>query len=364
MYRRNTTRSNRRAAFTLLELVVAMAIILFIAGMVVTFLYATNFQNQNGSRGAEQLQGWLLIAKQRALRDGLPRGVRLLQDPSNPQFVTKLQYIEQPDDYTQGYVRVPVGSATGAPDPRGPSWGSLFIQGPYASTDSQGCRIDFYNADVTGGSIDPTGSDWLVQPGDLFDSPIAPNTPYHVIVAVVPPSGLSAADLAAGITSRVYVRYPVAAPPAPNPLPQALAGTSYRIIRAPRPQAAEPDLLLPKDVVVDLGPLRSVIPSDNGHLDILFSPQGSLLRQGQRNSKIILWVRDITLQDVDPSLNLTVLRGDQILVVVYGQTGLIAAHPADPDPTPVTTVQGNPYSQYPAGKGPYTYTLDGRSSGL
>jgi prepilin-type N-terminal cleavage/methylation domain-containing protein len=383
----------QRQGFTLMELLIAMTIMLFIAGITMAFLWSTNWQYQNATRGAEQLQGWLLIAKQRALRDGAPRGVRLLGDPSNPQFVTQLQYIEQPNDYTQGFAEVKDPSTL--PPPQTGTWatGSPILPGlgligptagypfnpyinpppPATPSDTTGFVINFYNADLTGGSPSATlpvpnanYSDWLVQPGDFFETPVPNDGPnvaaLHLIIAVVPPSLVPPVLQANGVTSQVYVRQ--FGQQFPYPVP---ATAHYRIVRAPRPMAGEPNLQLPKDVAIDLGtpgagsPPRSSIPEHplNGypfnppvnsyydHYDILFSPNGSLLAQGQRTGKFILWVRDNHFDG---------MQGDQTLICIYNQTGFIAAHPADPGP--------NNYMTYPPGTTPYTFTQSGTSSGL
>jgi prepilin-type N-terminal cleavage/methylation domain-containing protein len=296
MHRGSTHTPGRRAGFTLIELLVAITIIIILAGLALALLPTAN-DHQKATQGAGMVQGWLLIAKQRALRDQKPRGIRLLIDPSNPTIVTQLQYIEQPDDFSGG-------QATTAP--------------PGAVT--------FTGVDLTGGFNDPTQQ--LVQPGDLFETPIQGTPPggsMHQITAVTGPQALT---VNAG-----------------NPLPLPVTGgtSSYRIVRMPRVAVADPTLNLPKDIAIDLS--RSIITSEtrpNGVTvyDIMFSPSGPVMRQAQLNGRIILWVRDVS-QDG--------LMGDQTLITVYSRTGLIAACPA------------NPVNGYAT---PYTYTQDGRSSGL
>src|SRR5205807_2263098 len=72
--------------------------------MAITFL-PNAMTSARESRGATQLQGWLSIAKQRALRDKAPRGVRLLPNPANALQLIKCQYIEQPDDFMMGTIQ-------------------------------------------------------------------------------------------------------------------------------------------------------------------------------------------------------------------------------------------------------------------
>src|SRR5258708_6746854 len=89
----------KRPGFTLIELLVVMTIMIFLATVAVLLLPRLN-EGQRAGRGADQLQGWLLIAKQRALRSGLPSGLRFVDDPNNPtKFMTEVLYIEQPPDF-------------------------------------------------------------------------------------------------------------------------------------------------------------------------------------------------------------------------------------------------------------------------
>ncbi len=67
----------RRDAFTLIELLVVMVLILVIASVGLGYIVFGQ-DNQHSVNGAQALTGALLNAKQRARRDGLPTGVRIL----------------------------------------------------------------------------------------------------------------------------------------------------------------------------------------------------------------------------------------------------------------------------------------------
>ena len=58
---------NRRPGFTLIELIVAMGIMMFIAALTVAMLPRMS-DNIRVAAAADKLQGWLLAAKQRATR--------------------------------------------------------------------------------------------------------------------------------------------------------------------------------------------------------------------------------------------------------------------------------------------------------
>src|SRR4051794_23355705 len=96
-----------RRAFTLVELLVVMAVIIILATISLMVVPGVIEQDRT-TDGAGLTRQWMMIAKNRAARDQLPRGLRLLiaPDPNNryktpanggsPLLVTELQYIEAP----------------------------------------------------------------------------------------------------------------------------------------------------------------------------------------------------------------------------------------------------------------------------
>src|SRR5436305_13633665 len=88
--------SNIRRGMTLVELLVVMVIMLILATIVVAF--APGFQDaQKVGRGADSLQGWLLMARQWAKKDRVPTGLRFLV---NNGVATDLMYTQQPPNFT------------------------------------------------------------------------------------------------------------------------------------------------------------------------------------------------------------------------------------------------------------------------
>jgi len=273
----------RRPGFTLIELLVVMAIIAFIAGLLVLIGPAI-LKSDHSARGAQTLQGVLFIAKQQALRDRNPYGIRLLRDPDGQ--VRSFQYIQQPGNFTGGQVLVQNGS-----------------------TDVK------FSVDLTGG-LGADSTLWPIQPGDYLQ---VSTDAYHLIKAV-------------GVTS--------SGTPDPQSLVLAysyLGGSTstdqYRIARGPRPVAGEDTIFLPDDVIVDMGVNRSILTADpaTGNLDILFMPSGAIQGAAGRSGKIVLWVRDADPNNPGVSSS----PGDQTLITVFTRTGLIGAYPVDlggPDP--------------------------------
>jgi prepilin-type N-terminal cleavage/methylation domain-containing protein len=272
-----------RPGFTLIELLVVIVIITIVSGLLMLIAPAL-LKSEPASRGAQLLQGNLFIAKQQALRNSAPYGIRLLPDSDGQ--VRSFQFIQQPGDFTGGSITVQAASPTTA---------------------------TFANVDLSGGLTDPTL--WPVQQGDYLQ--IQGGT-LTLITAVT----------ANSVTTKSN-----------NPVTTT---TDYRIIRAARPAAGEDTIFLPDDVIVDMGAAGnpptgcsgSIITPDtrpNGlvYYDILFSPSGAVLGPAANSGKIILWVRD-THENyaTDP---------DESLITVYTRNGLIASYPVDTSST-------NPYS--------------------
>lgn len=385
----------KRRAFTLVELLVVLGIILLMAALGVAFVPRAS-ERQKTSRGADQLQGWLLIAKQWAKKDRIPTGIRLLPGQTYPSkaaansaFITDLQYIQQPADFYQQGTSI-------AAETRVIGGNSFPVVRGYYTANNTG--FDFFGGLGAGGS-----SLWPVQVGDYLE--IKNGGPVFRIIGVI-------AD-------------PLANPQTPNlgnilvisrAADSAVGGLGlstmeYRIFRAPRPLQGESPLQLPSEVAIDattnlaFGNPLPTNPS-SGHTDILFAPNGSVIGAGTTTDKIVLWIRDVTL-DAN-------LPGDQTLVTVYTRTGFIAAHPvfqganttcpnatnpgvtisvasaadinigsylvigygtASKETRRVANVQGNNitffqplFLPHQAGSGvvgdPYSFTRDGRSSGL
>jgi prepilin-type N-terminal cleavage/methylation domain-containing protein len=304
-----------REAFTLIEMIVVIGIMLTLATMTVAFLPKVN-NYQKVQQAASRVQGWLLTAKQRALRDRQPRGVRIIPDPVDSTISRSLQYIEQPDDFTGGTL-------TAADSLNGPNLAT--ISNP---------------PDLAGG-LDPAGTHdnpllWPVQPGDYLQMNPTSTQPVFAIQGV---QSVNETPL-----SNVLQTLPTA--PLYTAPATGITSTNYRIIRRPRPMVGEAALLLPQDVVLDVSgtPNKSSVINPEQitlsivNYDILFAPSGAVMRAGAQAGKIILWFRDATQDATAP--------GEQFLVVVYTRTGLIAVHPvADPAT-------------------PFAFTKDGKDSGL
>jgi prepilin-type N-terminal cleavage/methylation domain-containing protein len=295
----------QRSGFTLIELFVVLGIILSLSVLTVLFMPRIQ-ERQRVAQGADLLQGWVLNAKQRAMRDHRATGLRL-QRSANSNYVRDLQYVQQPDDY--------------APPGRLMSW---------TPTPVSLCTFDAA-VNLLGSAASDQDEASLVHAGDYLQLQGGGLT--HQIISP-PPIKANQCALASGLL------------PANVSLPPG--GATFRIKRQPRLLAGEQPLQLPQDVAIDLSvnpkrslnvPARQQPGSQLVYSEILFSPGGGVVGQGTGNAPIALWVRDVTLNDPNAP-------GDQTLIVIYPRTGLIAAHPV---------AQGGD---------PYQFIRDGRSSGF
>lgn len=275
-----------------------MSIIVVLAtlAMLITPRFA---EDQRTDRGADLIQGWLLGAKQRAYRDQVPRGIRLVRSSDNPNWVRELVWIERPED-----VR-------GEPDPSGvTAQDRNHLQVPSPIRVPPGGPANSYVFlpwDATGGDI--------VLPGDWLKINTYESQPYniHRISAVTKNGNGSVLRLAAANGTPSIV------------LPGGrigLAGdTRYQIIRGTRPMSGEPNLQLPSGVSVDLDPATngvSVLSGTADGMDILFDQRGQLMGGNGVAGKVILRVRNT---------DRPATFGQQIFVLVFSRTGLISACP-------------------------------------
>lgn len=316
---------NRRPAFTLIELLVVIAVMIALATIAVAVV-PDALNRSKTADGAERLQEWLLISKQRALRDNAPRGLRLIPEvlPNGDVVCRQLEYIEVPDNF--------------APP------GILFVR--QARFDPANTN-PFQTHEVIlrgGGDIRP-----FVQPGDLLE--LVETGGVYQIVPIDPANGIN-------------LEYPTPNGPPDSTrfmvMPQVEEAklapfiafqNGFQFVRTPKPLMGEDALELPTDIVIWLtrrvdtdgdGVPDTSVPVSLGlpnqqPFDIAFSPGGPV--QPARQGRIVLWVRDYPLDERDPA-------GEPTLITVYSRTGAISAHPVGP-----------------AGQ-EYLYTQDGRNSGL
>jgi prepilin-type N-terminal cleavage/methylation domain-containing protein len=311
--------SSRRSAYTLIELLVVIAIMLALAALAAAFLPRIN-GNQSLIRSMDQLEQWLLTAKMRAKRDGLPTGLRFNPDPNNPGMFSEVQYIQQPDALTGGTLSAQqtAGSIVYSPGPP-----PLYLSG--------GVMISAISNTVTFGNVDFTNgqpgifTDYLVQTGDFLEV-----------------RGGGGVRLIGSVSSATTLM--LSGSPYDSSLVVAAPTTNYRILRQPRLMTGESPLELPNNFFIDGTnpklsniPFRAVAGAPNGgYYEILFGPSGSVVGHGASNGKIYFYVHE--LNQTDPN--------QAGIIAVQTRTGFIGAYNIAPVPDPLA------------------YAEEGRNSGL
>ncbi len=309
MIHANTTRSRR--GFTLIELLVVMALIAGLAAM--AMVVAPGAMNKDRAATAvTQIQGALQISRARAIRDGLPRGVRFIATGvvGNVQS-TEYQYIEAPQVFV-------------------PNPGAPLAVTPYALPGQPPPYVEFnYTTGGGGGNVtsrtctiynllNPDHGLQVVAGGTLYLPTLGT---WHQIIAAPAPSAAMIVTLAT---------YP------DEQLGAELKWRSYHFgLYGPvRALLGEPVMQLPQRTCIDLtlsspsDPLPLPAPQVVTDYDILFAPSGLLVSTGQNGltngaGQVFLWVRD---PNKPSTLN---QGGEQLIVAIKAKSGGIGAGPVD-----------------------------------
>jgi prepilin-type N-terminal cleavage/methylation domain-containing protein len=316
---------------TLIELLVVMSLIAVLAALAVAFLPSAA-STAKEARAAQQVQGWLNIAKQRAMRDQAPRGLRLfitnypVGATTLNLAVTDCQYIEQPDDFP---ANAGVTMVCPPQIPLAPAFNAI----------KYNC-VQIINTDLTNGypittgtSADPNAPYWTVQPGDYLE--VTGTGLMHRIRQV------GALDAANNPRPDMIVVDPQVIDPQIVALPPVMPigpTSNFRIVRAPR-VAGEETLKMPDGTIIDLqtnvtygNALSSPNPT---YYDVLFSPSGEVISPPMASSNINLWVR---MPNTDFPTD--VFRGDPTIVSIFTKTGFVGAFPPVPGgPNPYSLVR-------------------------
>ena len=336
----------RRAAFTLVELLVAMALAIVLMSLALAVSQSGAFGSQRVVGAADRVSGWLLIAKQRALRDGTPVGVRFLPDPNNQNLLTGAFYVQ--------------GSGS-----------NLWVPNP--KTVPGGARLAFYYT-INASNMVTNRQAFLVTDNpaqDLTYNAASPNTTFDgldmqaqaqgaTLTVIVPgygqpvtlqnnPSATPTASQPTVQTSNAAptvspnareLKFPASAypdlgaaytpagtPPPPYKATAVTYGVAFQV--PPQPLFGEPALAMPDNTAIDIQttPQQTTYNMPAGN-EIIFAPSGQVLNQPS-GAQILLWVRDPTAA-TDP-YNFAA-AGPESLIVISTKTGAISTQPVNPDP--------------------------------
>ncbi|MEI8017060.1 MAG: prepilin-type N-terminal cleavage/methylation domain-containing protein [Schlesneria sp.] len=331
--------SNRRA-FTLVELLVVLAIVLILAAVTIS---SVNF-SYNADRmraGGRQLQSFLMGARDKAIYANEVRGVRLLIDPNDNHAVSAVQYIGAPQRETGMLTFNPISTPANS----------------IATNDPTGRTVAF----ISGTRWSSLSRRGLLRVGNRIQIPQDTGA-WFTISALNAGSGLI-------LLNR------------PNP---DLAGTvnpiSFALELASTPLGDAQPVQLPRGTVIDLDGSQvptawrpfSLAASYSPQMDILFTPRGTVIGDTTTlgivhllvsdASDVLKWKSTASLSGsinnvqygrntpyVPSSLPLVpaentsvappIVPKDRIIVTISTRTGHVAVYPINPVPQ---SSSGNP----------------------
>jgi len=333
----------RRGGFTLMEMLIVIAIIAILAAITVTAIYAT--ANSDRIRGAaRQMQSAMQGAMAKAARAKKPIGVRLQLDEFDPTTVSSMIFIEQLDDFQDGPITF-VKIVDTDPEFRfirddgaSPSWQVLRDNGQLPdvtrikiieTTGNEKIYIVNTTETGTGGanvgqlqiisSADFGDADVIVQnPGMLNESlQIDPdsegNARYKLEMGNGPLANQDALELPNGNVIDLFY----------SSLP--LEWFEDEVVTAATPPPGT-------DLVADLGGgdlqvRRYGVNNTNRpvQMDIMFSPRGVVAGPLAAAGKIHLMLAEI--EDTIPNRPPELAEGENIITSIYTNTGKVEASP-------------------------------------
>lgn len=364
-----------RAGYTLVEILVVMGLMMLLAALAAAVGYSGLIGSQRVVGASDRASGWLIIARQTAVRDRAPRGVRFIgvPDPSGAVYFREAQYVEAPEAF--------IPNPNQESNPQGPRLVFAYDWLGPAQPTRGGNAVD--SKEVYFVATNPLDLAEFYDRVTVGDTLILPefNATYRVTTApAAAQSNLEVGGVTIPAAQAVKITLQTqpdlaaagvrAAPPPPTGKPTTLVTYKYAFQGQARPVLGEPVLQLTNGMAIDyrvtgqtttLGvPLKrdasgnpEVDADGKVTFDILFSPSGQVL--GNANSLICLWVRNpenVPHPRPGPTGTEDLVAynaaGDQVLVVVSTRSGLISTQPVNPPPD----------------VDPYRFAKDGQNNGL
>ncbi|QDT50782.1 hypothetical protein Pan258_48640 [Symmachiella dynata] len=330
-----TNNGDRRGGFTLVEMLIVIAIIAILAAITVTAIYAT--ANSDRIRGAaRQMQSAMQGAMAKAARAKKPIGVRLVRDPLDPtgtasQTISSMIFIEQLDDFDEGQILFEEVSGV-----------LRYIQIVNAEPDWETLRNRGLLPDITRIKVTVAGTEQIYIVNTTETGTGGDNEDKLILVS---PETFTTAIPAGRIV------------PDPGNPGLSFPYSEYKLEMGNGPLANQEPLEMPNGNVIDLSysqvpaawleqqtvpdttdPIPggwvkvADLPASNEfiiqrQIDIMFSPQGVVTGPLAAAGKIHLLLAEIedTLVNRAPEL----AEGENIITSIYTNTGNIAAAPVD-----------------------------------
>ncbi len=341
-----TNNGDRRGGFTLVEMLIVIAIIAILAAVTVTAIYAT--ANSDRIRGAaRQMQSAMQGAMAKAARAKKPIGVRLQLDEFDPTTVNSMIFIEQLEDFEEGTItfqEAPPGSGVlryininGAI----PSWDELRDRGhlpditrikvTVAGTE----QIYIVNTTETGSGganpdqlvlISPETFTTAIPAGRIIEDVggvSVPMTAYKLEMGYGPLANQETLELPNGNVIDLEYSWLPASWFDLQEVSAPLATTDPLYIAGYRETTLGPPPAVGNVAIIGFG--EAINPSN--HMDIMFSPQGVVASPMTAVGKIHLLLAEIddTLVNRAPEL----AEGENIITSIYTNTGNVTAAPVD-----------------------------------
>lgn len=336
----------RRRAFTLVELLVAIAVIIVLSALALLVVPGIMEQDRT-TDGASLTRQYLMLAKARAARDQAPRGVRFIVDTNKPlgqqMFATEIQYTEAPlvipnrnggwyNGSPDSHPNVLVEYILAPNNP--PGWPPLPPATPPGTVVAR--RITVTNLGSYEADVGPNAymalldwNIWIKLPQN-FSAALGEDGHLNGNGTVAFYVQCNAQNPPGQYDVNTYGQVVAALDPIMGGSNQArtyLGGGS--VYASPRPLVGEKTQPLPKGICVDLISSRPQGLAGQDY-DIVFAPNGQVLFRG--DVQINLWVRDLTKNggDTNPppaGVNGVYATGGEQQVVALKKSGALGVFP-------------------------------------
>jgi len=310
--RRQDRNPGSRSAFTLVEMLVVITIMLVMMGVTVAVINVS-VEGERIRSGASQVQSYLAGARDRAAFAGRPCGVRFILDGLDDTLVRSMLYIQVPDDWQQG---------------------SFIVNDVQGDPKSSHLVEELVNGQST--------TDW----GDL--SLLLNTTQLRKPKIMIQGHWYTVVDRGSFTYQGNSKQYLKIRPRFRGSVDTQMVDTrveegDYRLRLQPTIMPGQEPVLLPAGVVIDLDMcrrMRTSAPAETlplgwytnntylAALDILFSPNGTVIGPEASKGVIHLLVNDVTdanqnLFPIDP-LGATIRnQSDKRVVTLFTRTGYV-----------------------------------------